>query len=394
MPVFEYVAMTNQGKRKKNLFICDSKQMIQEELKKFGLFPVAIKQIEKLPKVKKISTEKIYAFTRDLAQLLKAKIALYDAIKAIQERKQEADEQVFLIGVLDELKKGMPLSQILAAYPRCFDSVFLSVVKAGEESGKLEEAFISLETIIKKQLEIKKKIASQTVYPKILLVISTLLILGVLAYLIPSFKELIENKELKGITKFVFFLSDLLINKPLIFFSPFIGIFLVIITLNLFSSVKEKLEVLKLYLPLVKDFQMAKIFSKFALVLKTLLKAKIPPVEALKLAKKALGHPLIEKEMDRIIHGMQQGKKFSEELKKSIYIPSFICQVVSAREEVSALEDAFDLIYLHYEEHLDRSLQNLTNYIQPFLFIILGLVIGMVILSVLIPLTDTSNFTI
>ena len=393
MPVFEYIAMTNQGKRKKNLFICDSKQMITEELKKFGLFPVSIKQVDELPKIKKLSTEKIFAFTRDLAQLLKAKIALYDAIKAIQERKQETDEQIFLIGILDQLKKGILLSDILSRYPKCFDSVYLSVVKAGEESGNIEDAFLSLEMIMKKQLEIQKKIASQTVYPKILLVISALLILGVLAYLIPSFKELIENQELKGITKFVFHLSDLLLHQPIKFFGPLLLPFLLIGALSYLPAVRQKLAVLKLYTPVLKEFYLAKIFSKFALVLKTLLKAKIPPVEALKLAKKATGHQLMEKEIERIIIGMEQGKKFSEELKKSIYVPSFICQVVSAREEVSALEDAFELIYQHYQELLERSLQNLTNYIQPFLFIILGLVIGMVILSVLIPLTDTSNFT-
>lgn len=393
MPVFEYIAMTNQGKRKKNLFICDSKQMITEELKKFGLFPVSIKQLDELPKIKKLSTEKIFAFTRDLAQLLKAKIALYDAIKAIQERKQETDEQIFLIGILDQLKKGILLSDILSRYPKCFDSVYLSVVKAGEESGNIEDAFLSLEMIMKKQLEIQKKIASQTVYPKILLVISALLILGVLAYLIPSFKELIENQELKGITKFVFHLSDLLLHQPIKFFGPLLLPFLLIGALSYLPAVRQKLAVLKLYTPVLKEFYLAKIFSKFALVLKTLLKAKIPPVEALKLAKKATGHQLMEKEIERIIIGMEQGKKFSEELKKSIYVPSFICQVVSAREEVSALEDAFELIYQHYQELLERSLQNLTNYIQPFLFIILGLVIGMVILSVLIPLTDTSNFT-
>lgn len=393
MPIFEYTALTNQGKKEIQLGIADSKWAMLEELKKIGLFPIAIKPVDQLPPPKKLTKKQLVAWTADVAQLLKAHLPLYEAIVSVQRKKMSLKEQVFMVDILDRLKKGMLLSKILKTHAQPFDPVYIAMIQAGEETGTLAQVYGELADLLKKQEAVERKIAAQLAYPRILAAVSGLLVIGVLTYLIPSFKELIDQRHLKGLTKWVFKSSDLLIHHPLKFFTPFVVIPAVSRLLSCVAWVKDQKESLKLRLPLIKTFYIARSFSQFALVVKILLQAKLPPVEALKLAKGGLSHPRLIASMERIIQGMKEGRKLSEEMKKSALIPSFVCQVIASREELSALSDAFEVIYRHYEELLDQIMQKIASFMQPCLFVILGLVIGMIILAVLIPLTDTSHFS-
>ncbi len=394
MPIYECLILSSRGQKKKELILADSRQEIAEDLSKKGFFSISIKQIESLPKLKKVSSSKILAFTQDLYQFLRAKIPLFEALKNIQKKINDSNIQVLIIGLIDKIKQGYQLSEAMQFYPHVFNSVYLAMIKSGEESGRLELALSSLKRILEKEAQIQKKLSSQLAYPKFLALISLGLILGVLVFLVPSFKELLDGKEQKGITKIVFSASDYLLNYP---YSIMLGISLAVGLI--WGSIKipfvrSKIESAQIGLFPFKNFYIPKIFSRFFLVFRSLTEAGVPLVEGLKYSKDVLGHPVYEKEIEQIISDMTLGYTFSQALKKSNKIPEMIFQIVVSKDEIGGLGDAFSTISQYYEEELERNLQQLATYIQPVMFILLGLVIGTIILSVLMPMTDTTNFAL
>lgn len=393
MPVFEYFALTARGKKKKGLLLADFKTAVDDELRKNGFYPIKIHQLDVLPNPKKVSKDTLLGLTKDLYQLLKAKISLYESLKNILQRKTDANVQILLIAILDKIKQGYLFSNILQQYPGIFDAVYIAIIKAGEESGNLELSLKFLKEILEKQGQVQKKIRSQLAYPKFLALIGLCLVIGVLTILVPSFKDLLDGKEQKGITKIVFLASDFLLHSPEIIIASLLGLFASLYSILKIDKVKRAFFELQLKIFPFKNFYIPKIFSRFSLLVHSLLLAGITTVEALQHAKGVLGNPILEKEMEKIIAQMKEGKRLSSELKRSSWIPETVCQIVSSRDDIGDLPEAFMAIYQLYEEELDKNLTTLSTYIQPVLFILLGLIIGLIILSVLLPMTDATNFT-
>ena len=392
MPIYQYVALSKRGEKKKNLLLVDSKQDVVEELNRMGYYSISIHQIDNVPKIKKLSKEKIYFFTRELYQLLKAKISIYDSLQNIQKKNTDPSLQILLIGLMDKIRQGSQFSSSIALYKDIFDPVYISILQAGDESGKMEQAVLYLKVMIDKEIKMEKKIRSQLAYPKFLASVSLLLILAVLVFLVPSFQDLIDVAGQKGITRIVFQASFILRTYPLVILGVIIGI----ISSCFFLFKTEKFRNFWLNLQInfrpFSSFYLPKIYSRFFLVLAFLLESSLPLVEALNIAKKTVNHDLIEKELDKFIKDMKEGKSLTQALKYSRYIPEMVFQIVLSREEIGAYKEAFYTIQEIYEDELERNLQQLATYIQPMLFLLLGLVIGMIILSVMIPLSDAANF--
>jgi len=394
MPIFQYVVLNQKGKTLSSLYLADSKNEVIDELNRRGNYLVSIHEIEKIPRIKKISSTKIYQLTEEIHLFLKAKIPLFDAIKNIQKKQTDKNLQILLIALLDEMKKGKLFSEALKGYPKLFDPVYQAIVKAGEESGNLQASMCALKEILGKSLQVQKKVAAQLAYPKILAFISFLLIVGVLTFLVPSFKELIDAKKNSGISKMVFDLSDALLAYPHFFVLGIFSFISMMFVLKKTTIYQKQAEKIKLEWFPFKNFYIPSIFLRFSMVFETLLEASIPIIDALKNVKQVIGHPLIEKEIDRMIEKMKEGSKFSHALKNTQYIPDLICQIILSRDETGDYLQAFKMIRGIYEEELEKNLQQLSTYIQPVMFLLLGFIIGLIILSVLVPLTDATNFQI
>jgi type II secretory pathway component PulF len=392
MPIFQYVAMSQRGEKKSSLTLADSKAEVLDEINRKGYFSIEIREIATLPKLKKITPTKILEFTQELYQFLKAKIPLYDALKNIQKKNLDPNMQILLIGILDQLKQGHLFSKALESYAAIFDPIYITIVKAGEETGKLDVSFLSLKISLEKELLVKKKISSQLAYPKFLAFVSFLLIIGVLTFLVPTFKDLIDVKNQKGITKVVFGLSDSLLSNPQAYVSLLLSLGLLIWLGKRLSFIQGIWLKAQLKVFPFKNFYVPKIFLRFSLIFSSLLEASVPLVDALKYSKKVVHHPLIESDIELVIQSMKEGASFENALKKAFFIPETVIQIVASREETGSYVEAFKTIGSIYEEELERNLQQLSTYIQPAMFLLLGLLIGIIILSVMLPLSDTTNF--
>lgn len=394
MPIYEYTALNPKGQTKKSCFHADSMLEAKESLLKQQLLLVAIKESKSHEKGKKLSKEQVLLFTQELSQLLKARLPLYEALKTLEENNTNHPSHRIIAYLCDHVKQGELLSVALQAYPHLFDLVYIAMVKAGEESGKMDSAFLTLKKILSKQLKLQKQLSSALTYPKFLAGFGFLLVLGVFYFLIPALKEMIEDKTLNNLTLAVLKISSFLRDHPYLSLA-FLGL------LGCFFAIFKRIpgvlgfwNYLQIHFLPLKRFFIPKAFSRFCETLAGLLAANVPLIDAMRFSKDVLAHPTLEKEIERIIDEVVLGKKLSYELKHSPYIPDLISKLVATSEETGTLAETFSSIAEIYEEELEKNLSQLSTLIQPVMIVILGLIIGLVLLAVLIPMTDVSNFLI
>ncbi len=392
MPLYRYQALTPEGKNVAGLIEADSLSVAKERLKVRKVLVIKVGEEKQEGKGFSFKAETKLAFTRELAQLLKAGLPLYESLITIEEKSRKEKHHSLLIDLIDRLKQGESLSSALRTYPKAFDEVYLSMIAAAEESGTLSEAFIELSHYLEKQARWRKQIFSITTYPLFLLSFSMFILCALLFFLIPSMQELYEGRTLHPLTQVVLSLSSFCRGNI-----TGIIVTLLILMLAVFFGARDerihkKASLWILKLPFVSDVIVQSAMARFARATSLLLKSGIPLLDALKLARPTLKHFLFEKALLKAEGKILEGRSFYTELKESGCFPLIVIRLIAIAEETGRMKEAFFSIADIYDEELSKSLERLTTVLQPALLLLLGLIVGVIVLAVLLPLTDVSSF--
>jgi len=392
MPLYRYQALSTEGKSIGGLIEADSLFVAKERLKARKVLVIEVGEEKQEGKNGSLRAETRLSFTRELAQLLKAGLPLYESLVTIEEKSRKEKHHALLINLIDRLKQGETLSSALKNYPKAFDEVYLSMVAAAEESGTLSEAFLELSKYLEKQAKWKKQILSITTYPLFLLSFSIFIFCALLFFLIPSMQELYEGRTLHPLTQAVLSLSTFCRE-----YVQWIGVMIVLVGLLAFSCSKDKrirktfsLWILKI--PFARDVIMQSAMARFSRAASLLLMSGVPLLEVLKLARPTLKHSLFEEALASAEMKILEGHSLHVELKESGCFPLMMVRLIAIAEETGRMKEAFLNIADIYDEELGKSLEKLTVVLQPALLLLLGLVVGIMVLAVLLPLTDVSSF--
>ncbi len=392
MPLYKYKALTEEGKAMSGVIDADSYFMAKEKLHKKQVLITQISEFEKKSKEIFLEPSLLLSFTRELGQLLHAGLPLYESLLTIEEKYQKHKAHSLFLDLCDRLKGGSSLAAAFARYPKTFDQVYLSMIQAAEQSGSLVHALDELKELITRQQKLKKQLFSALAYPSFLATFCFIVLISLLIFVIPSMKELFEGRELHPMTYCVLGVSNFLIEYGFFLFSSFLT--LGIIAFFLFKRRKTKILMQKnlLKVPFIKDLILQSALIKFCRSASVLLESGVPLMETLMLSRKLMKNPLLEEAVESAEKGVIEGKKLSEELKKSPHIPQLMIRMLSIAEETGKMSNMLQNISEIYDENLEKDLSQLTAMLQPALLIVLGAVVGLVVLSILLPLTDVSSF--
>ncbi len=207
MPLFRYVALNLAGKKIKGVIDADTLDAAKEKLKKQEIMAITI-ALEKDKGEVVLPFDLLLAFTRELAQLLRAGLPLYESLLTIEEKYRTHKAHPLFLDLCDRLKTGNSLSSALTCYPKSFDEVYLSMVGAGEQSGSLGESLQQLALLIARQSRLKKQLGSALIYPAFLGVFCLVVVFSLLFFVIPSMQELFEGRALHPLTQVVLAVSN------------------------------------------------------------------------------------------------------------------------------------------------------------------------------------------
>jgi general secretion pathway protein F/type IV pilus assembly protein PilC len=389
MALFEYKAAKENNKVFKDIIfasdINDARSILfKKDLKILNINQKALK----IPLLKK---NDILNFTKDLLRLLKASIPLYEALIILSENSSKKLKFIIL-DILENIKKGLYLSNALENHKKNFSEIYISLIKASEKIGKLEYALNELINLLEKEIILKKKLIASFTYPSILLTFCLIVLMTLFFYIIPSLSDLFVERKLHPFTKFVLSISNffsLYKNFFLIFF-----FFLKILTTSffLFKFLREKIFNFIMNLPILKNFITKFFIQRFFKTFSTLLYGGVSYVNAYNLALSTITYPILKNKLSSLTDSIKRGYNLSSLLEDIKIIPSMIPKMIKISENSGKLEDMLLSIANIYDEEIDRKLTKLTTLLQPIILVVLGFIIGFVILSVMLPLTDVSSF--
>lgn len=385
---YSYSAYTKDGKKINGTLECASEHEAKDKIRELNLLLTALKEDRTRKGIKQFTPDGLIIFTSQLTQLISAKIPLYESLVALEEQFRGEPYHAIILSVAERVKGGSSLSSALKEYPQSFPPLYLALISAGEAVGNIELAFVRLTTLLSHQRKLKKQLMSALTYP-IFLAVLMFLVVGVLfSFVIPSLEALFEGTTLPWFTTVVFSFSHIVQSYGL-----FILLFLVCGGLFFMKKLKEKkvkakIQRVVLTIPLLNRFIIHSSLSRFARTLATLLDGGLPLTTAIEYAQEAVSNARIEEIITHVSEKIIEGRSISQELGRFKEIPALFLRMVRIGEESGKLSPMLLQVASMYEEETERQLSKLVNLAQPVLLLIMGVVVGTVILSILLPLSS------
>lgn len=392
MALYKYKALGEGGRRVVGVIDADSLEGAKERLLSQKILVTKLFSIEKSKKETVLEGSLLLSFTREMGQLLTAGLPLYESLLTIEEKYRKSSSHLLFLDLCDRLKGGSSLSLALKNYPKTFDTIYLTMVQAGEKTGSLPWVFEQLQELIARRQKLKKQLVSALAYPLFLASFCLILVLGLLLFVIPTMKELFEGRTLHPVTAIVLSCSQFVIHHGMKLLLGLILLGALFFILIQRATTRQFLHRQLLHFPLFKTVTTEAALVRFCRTNAVLLFGGVPIVSALSLARSVMRHPYLEEGIEQAEKKIVEGKILSQELKNSSHIPPLVVRMLAIAEETGKMAPMFQNIADIYDEQLEKNLTQITTFLQPVLLVTLGIIVGIVILSILLPLTDVGSF--
>lgn len=399
MMTYNYVAKDSSGKTLRGSLQAADRATILVQLRQKNLTPVAL--TEAAPKAAsafaifgaKVPLSEVVIFARQLATMIDAGIPILQSLEILSEQTDNKKLREVLKDVAKRVAAGSSIYKALAQHPRVFSDLFIHLIKAGEESGNLDEILERIAGYMEKSDRLNRKVKSAMIYPSVVMTMAMAITALMLIKVIPVFAEMYQgfNVELPLPTRILMMLSDGLRANILYFVGAAIGAFFGFRMYAKSESGAMTLDRLKLKLPVFGPLIRKVAVSKFTRTLATLLKSGVPILRAIEIVAKTSGNRLLEKVINSSGKSIREGRKLSEPLKESKVFPPMVIQMIAVGETSGELEKMLGKISDFYDEQVETAVAGLTSLIEPFVIAFLGIVIGGIVISMFMPMFQMAN---
>ncbi len=392
MPLFAFKAKNKNGKIVEDVVQVANKKEAVALLKADELQLLTIKSLDSKFKGAfqgSISVSEKAAFCRFLATMLRAGLPLTEAIEIISQESENKKMKEVLLDLSFNIKKGSPMSTVLAKYKNDFDAVFLTMVKAGEESGTLEKSFDYLAKQMLASYELSQKVKGSLMYPAIIVVAMLANALIMLLFVLPKLSDVFLqlNAEMPPVTKFVLNVGQSVGANLVVTLGVFAAIIMFIAGLFIVRTTRTFIFNWFVKLPVISKVMDQLDVARFARTLSTLLKSGVPIMAALDVSADVLKQPQLQKEAKAFSEGVSEGQSLSDILsshKKSF--PVTMIQTIRAGERSGSLELVLEELAGFYEMEVDYSLKRATALLEPLLMLFVGIAVGGMVVIMISPI--------
>jgi type IV pilus assembly protein PilC len=369
-----------------------SQAMARAQLRQRGINPRSVKRKSKplfSARKRPIKPADLAIFTRQLATMMKAGVPLVQSFDIVADGLDNPSMRDLVNTIKNDVAAGTGLAPSLEKYPRYFDSLFCSLVEAGESAGTLEVMLDRVATYKEKSEQLKGKIKKAMTYP-IAVVVVALVVSGILLVkVVPQFAVTFRSfgADLPGFTLFVLGLSNFMQSWW------FIIVGAIIVTVYVFKELRvrsvafaEALDRLTLKLPIFGGIAKDAVIARFSRTLATTFNAGVPLVEALESTAGAAGNSVYAKAILRIRDDVTTGTTLYQSVKSTGLFPNMLLQMISIGEESGQLDEMLDKVANHYEESVDNAVDSLSSLMEPMIMSILGVLVGGLMIAMYLPI--------
>jgi general secretion pathway protein F len=401
---FQYKAATADGGTVSGLLSGSNRSEVAEQLHALGHTPIRIdetalreekKRIRFLPR-RRISDEQLADFTRDLSTLLRAGIALDEALSILGTLAEETPLGDMLVQIRKRVKGGATLADAVEEHDRVFNRLYVNMLRAGESGGALEVVLERLSDHLAKNKEVRDALVSALIYPLILIVVALASVFILLGYVVPQFAEMFESagEALPLSTRITIGVGEALRSYGwLMLTATAVAIFALHRQLRNAARLQQWHGCL-LKLPVAGQIILKMEVARFARTLATLLQNGVTLLQALSIVKDTMSNKVLAKGVGQVTISLKEGESLASPLAKHTRFPPFAIHMIKVGEESGNLQDILLQVAGAYDRDTQTTIKRALALLEPALILILGGIIAAVIISILVAILSVNELVI
>src|ERR1051326_374626 len=404
MPTYRFEAMDTAGAEVKDQVDALSEDEAQQKIRQMGYFVTKITQVAgKKGKGKRaggkrkkgqvftiggVSTKHLCTFTRQFSTLQDAGLPVLRSLKILEGQMRGGVLKNALIDIVDDVESGSSLSEAFAKHPKCFDRLYVNMVRAGEAGGALEVILQRLADFKEKAQALKRKITGAMIYPTVVILVAVGILSFIMLMIIPKFEKIFKDfkMELPELTQALMAISK--------WFGTYwyclplfpLGFWLILKLVRMNKSGAYALDRIKLWIPVVGLIIEKTIISRTSRTLGTLVASGVPILEALSIVKETANNAVYERVFQRVYESIREGETIAQPLKQSRMVDDMVVNMVDVGEETGDLDKMLYKIADVYEEEVTVLIGSLISLLEPAMIVVLGGIVGTIVIALFLPM--------
>jgi type IV pilus assembly protein PilC len=393
MAAFAYSAINSLGVESTGEITAADVGSARDQLRQRGLRPMVLNEIgasgTEGGRRKKVKQRSLQVFSRQFATMIDAGLNVVSALVILEQQTDDKALAEVIREVRSDVEGGQLLSQAMGRHPKVFDRLYIAMVEAGEAAGILDKVLDRVALQIEKEMKIKRRVKGAMIYPTLVLCFAFLVLVGMLMFLVPIFEDIFKDLqgELPMLTKVIVTASDGLKSYWFIIFPTIGGGIYGFRRWKKTPAGRQVWDRFKLHAPAGIGKVVLKVtMARFSRTLATLVAAGVDIIKALEISGQTAGNWVVESALADVRAKVHQGIPIAQPLIEDPVFPPLVSQMVKVGEETGELEKMLDKIADFYEDEVDASIQALTSIVEPLMMIGVGVVVGIIIIAMYMPM--------
>lgn len=404
MPTYKYEALDTSGAEVKNSIEATNEEEASQKIKAMGYFVTKLtataggggkgKKKKKTGKSRKtftmggVSTKMLVTFTRQLSTLQDAGLPVLRSLRILERQMKPSTLKNALIDVVDDVESGSSLSEALGKHPKCFNRLYVNMVRAGEAGGALEVILQRLSEFLEKGQSLKRKVVGAMVYPAVVIFVAVAILTFIMVAIIPKFKKIFDEFGLslpwatKTLINVSNWMADYWWTIPLFPMS----IYLLVKLIRMSKAGNYALDRALLWVPVLGALVEKTIVARTMRTLGTLISSGVPILEAINIVKETANNAVFERMFQRVLESIREGETIADPLRESRLVDDMVTNMVEVGEETGDLDTMLYKIADFYDEWVDTLVKSLISLLEPIMIVFLGFTIGAIVISLFLPL--------
>ena len=411
MAAFEYVALNAKGKSEKGLIEAETARQARQLLRDRGLMTTELKEVAERDGAKQssndasggglfkrgggsLSSAELALFTRQLATLFRSGLPLDEALTVVSQQSESAKVQRITLGIRSRVTEGDSLASALEQFPNAFPILFRSTIEAGEQAGKLDHVLERLADYVERSQEMASKVTQAAIYPIIMLVVATGVVMGMMTYVVPQVVEVFQgiNAELPLLTRGMIGLSDFLRKAwPIIIFGGIAGVWLFRRTLRTNEGFRRSWHQRQLGWPVIGKLVRGANTGRFMRTLGILFGSGVPILEAMRIGAQVVENLPMREAIEDAAKRVREGAGLGRSLAASKLFPPIVVHLVSSGESSGRLGEMLERSADNQEKEVELRIGVLMKLMEPVMTVVMGGIVLVIVLAILLPIFDLNT---
>jgi len=409
MPTYQYEAMDTTGGEVKDTIDAVSEEEAQQKIRSMGYFVTRLTEIagrkkkdkrkglqtEKRKKTKVltlggVNTKQLVMFTRQFSVLQDAGLPVLRSLKILEGQMKPGVLKNSLIDVVDDVESGNTLSEAFGKHPKCFDRLYVNMLRAGEAGGALEIILRRLAEFKEKSLSLARRVKGAMVYPCVVVAVAVAILSFIMIVIIPKFEKIFLDFKMK-----LPYLTELLMATSRSFVKywyviPIVPIALIITMklIRLNRSGAYILDKIKLKIPVAGMIIEKTIVARTMRTLGTLISSGVPILEALSIVRETAMNAVFEEMFQRVYESIREGETIAGPMRECRLVDDMVVNMIDVGEETGDLDTMLNKIADVYDEEVDVLVESLISLLEPIMIVILGFIVGTIVIALFMPLLE------